>query len=47
MQRYQQVAEDIRHAFAGAGIAVTQLNSSHSLNSAALELTALLTPKEQ
>jgi adenylate kinase family enzyme len=47
MQRYQQVAEGIRHAFAGAGIAVTQLNSSHSLNSAALELTALLTPKEQ
>jgi adenylate kinase len=45
MQRYYQVAQGIRSAFTTAGIAMTQLDSSRSLDNTAQELAALLTPR--
>jgi adenylate kinase len=43
MHRYAQVAQGIRHAFAAAGISVTQIDSSQSLGDTAQELASLLT----
>jgi adenylate kinase family enzyme len=45
MQRYYQMAEGIRAAFAAVGVAVTQLDSSRSLDETTQALTTLLTPR--